>query len=595
MDLMDTTLNKKLGLVFVFAASVFLVINNNGVKASHNIYSRLQNAAAVEVNQLHRTGYHFQPPKHWINGKYDTNTNSPMYFNGIYHLFYQYNPKGAVWGNIVWAHSVSKDLINWEALPPAIYPSKPFDINGTWSGSATILPGNKPIILYTGLDADKRQIQNYAVPANYSDPFLREWIKPDDNPLVVPSQEMNSSQFRDPTTAWWHNGHWRILVGGKRKHRGMAWLYRSIDFKYWVKAKHPLHSAPETGMWECPDFFPLALNGRSGVDTSKVGEDVKHILKVSLDETRYEYYTLGKYFPEKDSYVPDNTSVDGRAGLRLDYGNFYASKTFFDPSKNRRILWGWANESDAADDDKAKGWAGVQTIPRVVWLSPDAKQVVQWPIKELETLRGQKVDMSNQNVEQGQHVEVKGITAAQADVEVTFSLGSLDKAEEFDPNWANLDAQTVCSLRRSDVPGGVGPFGLLTLASQNLEEFTPVFFRVFKTKENKHKVLMCSDAKSSSLRPFNEKLYRPSFAGFVDVDLSADKKISLRSLIDHSVVESFGAGGKTCITSRVYPTLAVNDAAHLFVFNNGTEPVTVQTLTAWSMNAPQQMNQSLEF
>ncbi|XP_020424574.1 beta-fructofuranosidase, insoluble isoenzyme 1 [Prunus persica] len=491
--------NKKLGLVFVFAASVFLVINNNGVEASHNIYSRLQNAAAVEVNQLHRTGYHFQPPKHWIN-----DPNAPMYFNGIYDLFYQYNPKGAAWGNIVRAHSVSK-------------------------------------------------------------------------------------------TAWWHNGHWRILVGGKRKHRGMAWLYRSIDFKYWVKAKHPLHSAPETGMWECPDFFALALNGRSGVDTSKVGEDVKHILKVSLDETRYEYYTLGKYFPEKDRYVPDNTSVDGRAGLRLDYGNFYASKTFFDPSKNMRILWGWANESDAADDDKAKGWAGVQTIPRVVWLSSDAKQVVQWPIKELETLRGQKVDINNQNVEQGQHVEVKGITAAQADVEVTFSFGSLEKAEEFDPNWANLDAQTVCSLRRSDVPGGVGPFGLLTLASQNLEEFTPIFFRVFKTKETKHKVLMCSDAKSSSLRPFNEKLYRPSFAGFVDVDLSADKKISLRSLIDHSVVESFGAGGKTCITSRVYPTLAVNDAAHLFVFNNGTKPVTVQTLSAWSMNAPQQMNQNLEF
>ncbi|PQQ19085.1 beta-fructofuranosidase insoluble isoenzyme 1-like [Prunus yedoensis var. nudiflora] len=72
-----------------------------------------------------------------------------MFFNGLYHLFYQYNPKGSVWGNIVWAHSISKDLINWDALPHAIFPSKPFDVNGTWSGSATILPGNRPVILYT--------------------------------------------------------------------------------------------------------------------------------------------------------------------------------------------------------------------------------------------------------------------------------------------------------------------------------------------------------------------------------------------------------------------------------------------------------------
>lgn len=60
--------------------------------------------------------------------------------------------------------------------------------------------------------------------------------------------------------------------------------------------------------------------------------------------------------------------------------------------------------------------------------------------------------------------------------------------------------------------------------------------------------------------------------------------------IDHSVVESFGAGGKTCITSRVYPTLAVFDDAHLYAFNNGTETVTVDKLNAWSMNKPVKMN-----
>lgn len=84
--------------------------------------------------------------------------------------------------------------------------------------------------------------------------------------------------------------------------------------------------------------------------------------------------------------------------------------------------------------------------------------------------------------------------AWQADVEVIFTFPSLDSAEAFDPSWLNLDAQDVCSQRGSTVEGGLGPFGLLTLASEKLEEYTPVFFRVFKY-ENRHLVLMCSDAR----------------------------------------------------------------------------------------------------
>ncbi|XP_055807738.1 beta-fructofuranosidase, insoluble isoenzyme 1-like isoform X2 [Solanum dulcamara] len=530
----------------------------------------------MSVRKIHRTGYHFQPPKHWING--------PMYYNGVYHLFYQYNPKGAVWGNIVWAHSVSTDLINWIRLEHAIYPSKVFDKYGTWSGSITILQNNKPVILYTGIvDENNTQVQNYAIPADVSDPLLRKWIKPDDNPLIVADKSINKTQFRDPTTAWLgRDGHWRMLVGSARRHRGVAILYRSRDFLKWTKAQHPLHTSVKTGNWECPDFFPVSLNHTDGLDTSVDGENVKHVLKASLEVTRFDYYTIGTYDTKKDRYIPDDTMIDGWKGLRLDYGNFYASKTFYDPSKNRRILWGWANESDAAPKDSAKkGWAGIQAIPRKLWLDPSGKQLVQWPVEELESLRKKKVELRNHNLDKGEMVEVEGITAAQADVEVTFSFSSLKNAEEFDPSWADLYAQDVCAIRGSTVQGGLGPFGLLTLSSENLEEYTPVFFRVFKVQD-KYKVLMCSDASRSTLRN-NSKMYKPSFAGFVDVDLS-DKKLSLRSLIDHSVIESFGAGGKTCITSRVYPALAIYNEAHLFVFNNGTETITIDTLNAWSMD-----------
>ncbi|KAL6575030.1 Invertase [Orobanche minor] len=523
-----------------------------------------------------------------------TDPNGPMYYNGIYHLFYQYNPKGAVWGNIVWAHSVSKDLINWKKVQHAIYPSKPFDRYGCWSGSATVLSGNKPIILYTGIvDKNNTQVQNYAVPADPTDPYLRKWIKPDKNPLIVADQSVNKTSFRDPTTAWLgRDGHWRITLGSRRKRRGISYLYRSRDFIHWAKAKHPLHSAPGTGNWECPDFFPVSVNG--GLDTSAMGPNVKHVFKVSLDETRYEYYTIGTYCTQKDRYVPDKGMIDGWNGLRYDYGNFYASKSFFDPKKKRRILWAWANESDSTEDDVKKGWAGIQLIPRTIVLDPSGKQLLQWPIEEVETLRRNKVELSRQKLAKGEKLEISGVTAAQADVDVTFSFDSLDKAEIFDPSWDRYDGQKLCSQKGSTVEGGLGPFGLLTLASQNLEEYTPVFFRVFKAQDE-HLVLLCSDASRSALVgdkthvKDGKEAYRPSFAGFVNVDLK-DKKLSLRSLIDNSVVESFGAGGKTVISSRVYPTLAVYENAHLYAFNNGTEIVRIDSLKAWTMSKPLQMN-----
>ncbi|KAL8517756.1 hypothetical protein ACS0TY_015830 [Phlomoides rotata] len=561
----------------------------NGVEASHKVFRRLQSVSAVDVKQHHRTGYHFQPTRHWING--------PMYFNGIYHLFYQYNPKGAVWGNIVWAHSVSTDLINWKKVEHAIYPSKPFDKYGCWSGSATVLPGNKPIILYTGIvDQNNTQVQNYVVPENISDPYLRKWIKPDNNPLIVGDEWVNKTAFRDPTTAWMgRDGQWRITIGGREEETGVSFLYKSRDFMHWERVKRPLHSIAGSGNWECPDFYPVSVKG--GLDASVMGRNVKHVFKVSLDTTRYDYYTLGTYLIKKDMYVPDKDMIDGWNGLRYDYGNLYASKSFFDPVKSRRIVWGWANESDTTENDIHKGWAGIQLIPRTVVLDPNGKQLLQWPIEEVETLRSkQVVELSNEKMLKGQKLEIKGITAAQADVDVTFSFDSLDKAEAFDESWDRYDADKMCGHKGSTVEGGLGPFGLITLASQNLEEYTPVFFRVFKDKDNQHLVLMCSDASRSTLRDGKSHMkdgkdaYKPSFAGFVNVELK-EKKLSLRSLIDNSVVESFGGGGKTVITSRVYPTLATYGNAHLYAFNNGTEAIKIDNLKAWSMSMPHEMNQ----
>uniref|UniRef100_A0A0D9ZCS5 beta-fructofuranosidase n=1 Tax=Oryza glumipatula TaxID=40148 RepID=A0A0D9ZCS5_9ORYZ len=502
-----------------------------------------------------------------------------MYYKGVYHLFYQYNPEAAVWGNIVWAHAVSRDLVNWVMLDPAIYPTAPFDENGCWSGSATVLPDGTPAIMYTGIDADGQQVQNVAYPRDASDPYLREWVKPSYNPVIAPDAGVNATAFRDPTTAWrGPDGVWRLVVGTKDNHRGIAALYRSRDFQRWAPApRRALHSG-DTGMWECPDFYPVVTSHGVG---GGGGVKVKHVLKVSLDLKRYEYYTFGEYDHAADAYVPDAALADGDDGLRYDYGNFYASKTFLDTARHRRVLWGWANESDSAADDVRKGWAGVQAIPRKVWLAPDGKQLMQWPVAEIESLRGNHVNVTDKLVRGGgggNYFEVSGLaTPAQADVEATFQVMDLDKAEPFDPAWRGADAQAVCAARGADARGGVGPFGLWVLASDELKERTAVFFSVFKRDDadvarvgggKKHVVLMCNDPSRSS---YAEQLYKPTYAGFVD--------------IDHSVVESFGGHGKTAILARVYPTKAVGDKARLFVFNNGESDVKVTNLNAYDMGS----------
>ncbi|PSS07342.1 Beta-fructofuranosidase, insoluble isoenzyme like [Actinidia chinensis var. chinensis] len=547
----------------------FSLMLGHGVEASHVIYRTFQNLQATNPDNTYRTSYHFQPPKNWMNG--------PMMYKGIYHLFYQYNPYGADWGNIVWAHSTSVDLVNWTPRAPAIFPDQPGDINGCWSGSTTILPGYKPAILYTGIDPQKSQVQNLAVPKNLSDPLLIEWVKSPYNPLMAPTNlnQINASSFRDPTTSWLGpDKTWRVIIGSKRHRRGLAILYRSKDFVHWVKAKHPLHSAKDTGMWECPDFFPVSSQG--GLDTNTVGLGIKHVLKLSLDDTKHDYYTVGMYNLDKDRYVPDKGSVDNDTGLRYDYGKFYASKTFYDSAKKRRILWGWINESLPQPEYVKQGWSGIQAIPRSIWLDKSEKQLVQWPIMEIEKLRGNRVDMPSSVLKGGSMLEISSVTAAQADVEISFGEIELEKAELMDPSWTN--PQLLCSRKATSVKGGLGPFGLKVLASKDLKEYTAVFFRIFKG-HNKYVVLMCSDQSRSSL---NHNTDKTTYGAFVEVD-PTNEQLSLRSLIDHSIVESFGGGGKACITARVYPKLAIGNWAHLYAFNYGSGSVRISKLSAWSM------------
>ncbi|KAH7549583.1 hypothetical protein ACOSP7_025565 [Xanthoceras sorbifolium] len=517
-----------------------------------------------------RTAFHFQPEKNWMNG--------PVFYKGWYHFFYQYNPNAAVWGDIVWGHAVSRDMIHWLHLPLAMVADQWYDINGVWTGSATILPDGQLIMLYTGSTNESVQVQNLAYPADPSDPLLIDWVKYSGNPVLVPPPGIAAKDFRDPTTAWYTSeGKWRITIGSKINKTGISLVYDTTDFKTYEMKDGILHGVATTGMWECVDFYPVSKTAENGLDTSINGPGVKHVVKASLDDDRHDYYAIGTYNETTATWVPDNPKIDVGIGIRYDYGLFYASKTFYDQSKGRRVLWGWVGESDSEAADVKKGWASLQGLPRTVVLDQKTgTNLIQWPVEEVDSLRLTSKKFDNVELKPGSVVPLDVGTATQLDIVAEFELDkdalqkTAESNEEFSCNSSSGAAQR----------GALGPFGLLVLADESHSEQTPVYFYVVKGNDGKLKTSFCTDQTRSSEATDVNKIIYGSF-----VPVLEGEKLSLRTLVDHSIVESFAQGGRTSITSRVYPTKAVYGDARVFLFNNATETTITSSLKVWQMNS----------
>ncbi|WVZ00579.1 hypothetical protein V8G54_026648 [Vigna mungo] len=512
-----------------------------------------------------RTAFHFQPQKNWMN-----DPDGPLFHMGWYHLFYQYNPDSAVWGNITWGHAVSRDMIHWLYLPIAMLPNKWYDINGVWTGSATILPDGKIVMLYTGDTNQYVQVQNLAYPANLSDPLLLDWVKYAGNPILVPPPGIGSKDFRDPTTGWiGPDEKWRVAIGSKKGKTGLSLVYTTIDFINFEQNDHYLHAVPGTGMWECLDFYPVSINGSKGLDTSVNGPHVKHVLKASLDDARVDSYALGTYFVENDTWVPDNPLKDVGIGLLLDYGRYYASKTFYDKENERRILWGWVNETDIESDDLRKGWASLQTIPRTVLFdNKTGTNLLLWPVEEVESLRLSSDEFEGVVVKPGSVVPLNISLATQLDIFAEFEIERL--------NYESIDESNIgCGRGGAADRSAFGPFGLLAIADDSLSEQTPIYFRLSNTT-----TFFCVDETRSSKA---SDVAKPIYGS--KVPILSDEKLSMRVLVDHSIIESFAQGGRTVITSRIYPTEAIYGAARLFVFNNATDINIKISLKIWQLNS----------
>ncbi len=308
-----------------------------------------------------RPQFHLLPARNWMN-----DPNGPIYFNGHYHMFFQYNPLAAVWGDMSWNHAISPDMIHWTHLPVAMTPTPGSpDSFGCFSGSA-IAVGKRVYAVYTGTQksgSDKatirdgaNNIQETQCLAWSEDPELVHWTKDPDPVIPAPPAGLDITGFRDPS-AWKQGGWYYLTVGsGVARSGGCVLLYRSKDLKQW-EYLHELTSGKWNGvhtsnpcddgeMWECPEFFPL---------------DGGHVLI---------YSTLGKVYWQSGHLDLEAMIFHPQKTGLLDLDAFYAPKTQLD-AHGQRILWGWIQERRSDDAMRAAGWSGLMSLPRVLRLDAD--------------------------------------------------------------------------------------------------------------------------------------------------------------------------------------------------------------------------------
>jgi beta-fructofuranosidase len=422
-----------------------------------------------------------------------------------------------VWGSIHWGHAVSSDLVHWRDLPIALAPTPgSVDEYGVFSGCAFDNDG-VPTVLYTGVrkSSDGPRIELPCL-ATSTDDDLVKWAKYPGNPVIAaPPPGFDVLGFRDHGV-WKEDGTWYQVIGsGIRGVGGTVFLYRSADLVHWEYV-HPIcvGDRNETGdIWECPDLFQL-------------GD--RHVLMVSPIPLRKTLYFLGS-FREHSFAVEHEGVVD-------DGGCFYAPQSFTD-DHGQRIMFGWLWEGRDEAAQRAAGWAGVMSLPRVLLPRSDGALGVL-PAPELRSLRGWHTRVENTTVNPASTTRVQLQGAA------------LEIVAEFLPSQA-------------------ARFGLKVRCAPDGSEQTRIAY-------DPRSGWLSIDREQSSL---DTAVHREPHG--THVRLADGETLTLQIFVDHSVVEVY-ANSRACLTSRVYPSRA--DSVGVEIFARGG-PAQLHTLDVWEMGS----------
>lgn len=325
-----------------------------------------------------RPSTHFSARDTWLN-----DPNGLVHHDGTYHLFFQNNPHGNVWGNISWGHATSTDLVTWTEHAVAIESTEDEMV---FSGSAVVdhrntagfaRPGETALVaVYTSATTQRDGSMRQAQALAFSVDDGATWARYSGNPVL----DIGSSEFRDPKVFWYGGeaGHWVMVVVEATDHR--VAVYTSADLKTWLKASSfgPAHATG--GVWECPDLFPLRVDATG---------DTRWVLIVSLNPGSIAggsgtQYFVGDFDGRRFTAERLSASEDLADYDWLDYGrDYYAAVSFSNAPDGRRLMVGWASNWEYAADTPTYPWRSSMSLVRELGLvrsGRDGHRLKQRPV-----------------------------------------------------------------------------------------------------------------------------------------------------------------------------------------------------------------------
>ena len=449
-----------------------------------------------------RPRFHFSAARNWLN-----DPNGLIWFEGVYHLFFQYNPFGDQWGHMSWGHAVSADLVHWRELPVAIAEDERVSI---FSGSVVADERNTsgfgdglhaPLVaIYTG--CLRRPEGGQAQELAYSRDRGRSWTKYAHNPVL----DLGQRDFRDPKV-FWHAGTARWIMATVLPDARQVLFHTSNDLKAWTELSRFGDAFEGQGIWECPDLFELPIECESGT---------AWVLKVDVFEGHPSQGSGARLF--FGQFDGTNFVAQNAAQRWADHGaDFYAALSWANlPSEPRRAVWiGWMNCHRYAKQLPTAPWRGAMSVPRELSLHRDTGglRLHQVPVRELQSLRGPGFELA--------------------------SLTVVDAQVDWLPD--HFDARAL-EIELDCLAGDSDECGLILRAGSGCET------RIGLDRQRGTVFIDRSHSGFAPEDPHYATRREAPYAGLV-----AGRRVRLHVLLDRSSVELFVDGGETVITEQIFP------------------------------------------